>query len=102
MGEIAQDFASGSWHVAPGKADEFITRWEELLRWTRATQPGLVRAALVCDDRDTNHFVSFAEWDDSPARAGWKNDPGFMERFGACRALCDDFYGSDYTLQAQV
>jgi heme-degrading monooxygenase HmoA len=93
---MADSFASGNWHVVQGKEEEFIERWTEFLQWTRSTQPALIGAGLIRDEGDPNHFVSFAQWADAPARNAWKNSEGFMERFSACRALCDDFKGSDY------
>ena len=32
---MGEPFASGDWHGVPGKEDEFIARWTELLRWSR-------------------------------------------------------------------
>lgn len=89
-------FASGNWHVKDGKEDEFIDRWHEFLGWTQETHPALIAASLIRDLSDPGHFLSYAEWSDEDARRSWKETEGFAERFGACRALCDDFYGSDY------
>lgn len=89
-------FASGNWHVVAGKEQEFIERWTEFLQWTRAAHPALVSATLIREGQDQGHFLSFAQWHDAAARDAWKQDPAFMERFGACRSLCRDFYGGDY------
>jgi quinol monooxygenase YgiN len=99
---MAKHFVSGNWHVTNGKEKEFLERWTEFLGWTRATHPSLVSASLIRDEADPGHFVSFAEWDDIAARDAWKNDPGFMERFGSCRALCEGFHGSNYQRLAAV
>jgi len=40
--------------------------------------------------------VSFAEWTDEASRNAWKQSPEFAARISACRALCDEFHGSDY------
>ena len=93
---MADLFASGNWHVMQGREDEFIERWTVFLRWTRSTQPALIEARLIRNEGDPGHYISFAQWADAPARNAWKNSEGFMERFSACRALCDDFQGGDY------
>ncbi|MBI4539390.1 MAG: antibiotic biosynthesis monooxygenase [Gemmatimonadetes bacterium] len=93
---MAQNFASGNWRVTKGKERELVERWNEFLRWTRKTQPALVAASLIQDEQDETHFVSFAEWKNPAERDTWKRTAEFMERFRACRDLCDDFHGSDY------
>ena len=93
---MAEHYASGNWHVQEGKEDEFITRWTEFLEWTRKDHPALESARLIRDAGDLRHFISFAMWKDPDARAAWKESSGFAQRMGACRQLCDEFYGSDY------
>lgn len=93
---MADRFASGSWHVTQGKEEEFVERWTDFLRWTRKTQPALVTAGLIRDERDPRHFISFAEWEHPEARDAWKANREFGEQLAACRALCDTFRGSDY------
>jgi heme-degrading monooxygenase HmoA len=93
---MSDNYASGNWHVSPGSADEFIVRWREFLGWTRDEHPGLRSAALIRAQHDPDRFVSFATWASVDARDAWKNSDGFMERFSACRELCDDFTGGDY------
>lgn len=95
-------FASGSWHVAKGKEGQFIDNWTEFLGWTRREHSSLVRAGLIRDEGDPGHFISFAEWNDGAARKAWKEDPGFAERFSACRSLCNDFYGGDYSRLIEI
>jgi heme-degrading monooxygenase HmoA len=99
---MEEPFASGSWHVTPGKAEEFITRWTEFLQWTRRTEPGLVSASLLRDNADPSHFVSFAQWNNAIARGSWKQSDGFMQRFTACRELCAAMGGSDYARVVEI
>ena len=93
MGNV---FASGNWHVTEGKEDAFVEAWTRFLSWSRDTQPGLTYARLIRDESDRGHFVSFAEWSDSAARDGWRKNEQFMQLFGACRQLCNDFQGGDF------
>lgn len=93
---MADVFASGNWHVAEGNQDAFVDAWSRFLSWTRDSQPGLAYGRLMRDESDGRHFVSFAEWSDPAARDAWRNSDKFMELFGACRQLCDDFQGGDF------
>jgi heme-degrading monooxygenase HmoA len=99
---MAEHYASGNWHVTKGREDEFIELWNDFLQDARKNTPGLVRAYLIRETADGSHFVSVSEWDDPEARAAWKQTPGFAKGQGACRALCDDFYGADYLLTVGV
>jgi len=99
---MAQSFAMGNWHVTEGKEQEFVQRWGEFLGWARETQESLVGASLIRNEQDHRHFISFSEWKDAGARGAWKNSEGFMERFGACRELCDDFSGADHERVVEV
>ena len=95
-----EHFASGTWIVQPGREKDFVTRWNQFLAWTRAEAPGLRGAMLIKDAGDDRHFISMAGWDSLEHLYAWRALPGFAERMGACRALCDDFRGSNYELTA--
>ncbi len=95
-------FASGNWIVNHGRQGEFIARWTEFLEWTRASAPGLLSAHLIQDSDDPIHFVSFASWESQEAMRTWRSLPDFATKLSACRALCDDFRGSTYTVAATV
>ncbi|MFD0274907.1 putative quinol monooxygenase [Kitasatospora sp. NPDC127111] len=95
-------FASGTWEVVDGSAEEFVRRWTEFLAWTRDEHPAFRSARLIRDLRRPNHFVSFAAWTDPAALAAWREEPGFAERFGRCRELCASMSGSGYALVAAI
>lgn len=95
-------FASGRWRVAEGAEDEFVGRWREFLGWTNQTYDELEKATLLRSQSDRRSFVSFAEWTSPEARDSWKHSPGFLERFTACRELCDDFEGGDFTPEVLI
>ncbi|MGH2717757.1 MAG: putative quinol monooxygenase [Actinomycetota bacterium] len=97
-----ESYASGNWLVAAGNEEAFVSHWTEFLEWTRADHQGFQTASLIRDADDPRHFVSFARWDDAESRAAWKQSPGFAQRMGACRALCDQFSGSDYATAVQI
>jgi heme-degrading monooxygenase HmoA len=97
-----QNYASGDWRVRRGAEQDFIARWSEFLHWTRAEAPGFLSASLIRDAEEPSHFVSFAEWETLDALLAWRRLPEFAARMGACRALCDDMRGSNYSLAVQV
>ncbi|MET7615760.1 antibiotic biosynthesis monooxygenase family protein [Streptomyces sp. NPDC005408] len=98
MAEDSRYWASGNWHVADGKADEFIERWTGFLTWTKEANEGFVTARLIHDLNDPGHYVSFAAWQDVDSLTAWRNKPEFAEHFGGCRALCTDMEAGNYEL----
>ena len=95
-------YASGRWVVTEGKEEEFVRRWMDFLGWTRSSYKDLESARLISDNHNSRRFVSFAGWNSADALNQWRSSAGFAERFGACRALCDEFEGADYVLAARV
>ncbi|WP_077489441.1 antibiotic biosynthesis monooxygenase family protein [Sinomonas mesophila] len=89
-------YASGRWHVLPGREDEFQVKWREFLEWTHQFHPAMVEASLLQSVATPSEFLSFSEWKDTDAREQWKNDPGFAVKLSACRELCERMSGSDY------
>jgi len=97
-----KDFVSGNWHVARGNEAEFVSRWTEFLEWSRDSAPGFVRAILIQDVADPNHYLSVGYWKSAEARSAWQSNPTFAEKLGACRALCDEFKSGTYQLIVAV
>jgi heme-degrading monooxygenase HmoA len=95
-------YASGNWHVKQGNEDQFVARWTEFLEWTRDNVSGFQGANLIRQTDDPAHFVSFAQWDDDESQQGWRAEPEFQGKIGACVELCDDFQGASYTRAASV
>jgi quinol monooxygenase YgiN len=95
-------YASGNWIVGRGREKEFIERWTEFLVWTRASSAGLRSAHLIRDLEDPRHFISFADWESGEAMQSWRSLPDFARMLGTCRALCDDFRGSSYSVAATM
>jgi heme-degrading monooxygenase HmoA len=90
------DFASGNWTVSAGKNAEFEGRWEEFLQWSKAEAKGFVRATLLRDLENPQHYISAGQWESAADRDAWKALPGFQDHLMACRSLCDEFSSSDY------
>ena len=102
LGIECAEYASGNWVVRPGQEEEFVARWKDFLGWTRESASDLQWAILIKDAGDARHFVSMAGWNSLSALQAWRNHPIFAEKFGACRALCDEFQGSNYRLTAAI
>jgi len=86
----SDSFASGNWIVVDGKEDEFVSRWKDFIEWTRDNAEGFRGADLLRSGKDPRRFVSVARWDDDDAQKRWRSTPGFLEKLGACRELCDE------------
>jgi heme-degrading monooxygenase HmoA len=97
-----KEFASGRWLVTEGKQEEFLQRWTEFLKWTKADAPGLIEAHLLRDVEDARSFVSVSEWTDAASRDAWKHRDGFRSHLDSARSLCDEFSSSDYELATEV
>ncbi len=95
-------YGSGRWNVRAGEEQEFTQRWDAFLAWSRGEYPELAFASLLRSDADGGLFISLAKWETAEARATWQNSEGFMKLFSACRELCDDFAGGDFTLISSV
>lgn len=102
MGKIGQPYTSGNWVVMEGKEEEFVARWTEFTEWSLANAPGAEEFLLIRENEDPRHFISFGAWEDAGNVAAWRDRPEFQERLAACRALCEDFKGTDFTLAAVV
>jgi heme-degrading monooxygenase HmoA len=98
----SEHFASGNWRVKEGSEQEFIERWRNWLSSTTASVHGFGSARLLQDAGDPRHFVSFSDWDDAGSRDAWKAGPEFASGMAACRELCDDFQGADFSQVAAV
>ena len=92
-----EHYASGSWMVKEGREEEFIGRWRDWLEKSTRDLAGFGSAKLIRDAGDARHFLSFSDWENSSARDSWKASPEFAEGLRACRELCDDFVGGDYS-----
>jgi heme-degrading monooxygenase HmoA len=99
---MTNQYASGNWIVKQGSEQEFVARWTSFLEWTRDCAPGLQSASLIQDADDPRHFVSFATWESLKTLKAWRSQPEFAHKLAACRELCEDFRGSNYTVAAAV
>lgn len=97
-----KDFVSGNWHVAKGNEAEFVRRWTDFVEWSRDSSAGFVRAILMQDVADPNHYISVGYWKSAEACSAWQSNPTFAEKLGACRALSDDFRSGTYQLAVSV
>jgi heme-degrading monooxygenase HmoA len=100
MNEVT--WASGRWQVKEGQADEFVERWRSWLEWTSETVPGFRWARLLRSEDDPLRFTSVSDWDDEASLKAWKTTPGFNEKIGPVRELCDEFVGGDFAEAASV
>ena len=92
-----EHYASGNWRVKEGSEEEFIARWRSWLTKSAETVDGFGSARLLQDSADPRHFLSFSDWDDRGSRDDWKAGPEFAKGLAACRELCEDFQGADFS-----
>jgi heme-degrading monooxygenase HmoA len=102
MGASGRAYTSGRWLVRQGSEDDFIERWTDFTRWSLENAAGARSFRLIRADSNPQSFLSLGEWDGSDAVQAWRSDPGFRERMGRCRELCDEFEAGDYSLSVEV
>jgi heme-degrading monooxygenase HmoA len=92
-----EHYASGNWRVKEGSEQEFIARWRAWITASTAIVKGFDSAKLLQDSDDARRFLSFSHWDAGESRDKWKTSPEFAGGLAACRELCDDFQGADFS-----
>jgi heme-degrading monooxygenase HmoA len=95
-------WASGRWQVKPGREGEFIDRWTAWLTWTKENVQGFRSARLLRSEDVPGRFTSFSDWDDDASVKAWNTTPGYEEKLGPVRELCDEFMGGEFDLAAAV
>ena len=79
-------WATGEWHIEPGREDEFMAAWVDLVAWSKGAFPG--RQALLLRSREEpGVFLSVASWPNDDQWAGWREVPGVEERIDALLRL---------------
>jgi len=96
-GMPGENYASGNWRVKEGSEEEFIARWRAWITASTEMVNGFDSAKLLRDSDDARRFLSFSHWDDGESRDKWKTSPEFAKGLAACRELCDDFQGADFS-----
>jgi hypothetical protein len=86
---MGNPYTAGVWIVKPGHEDEFIAAWRDFAEWTLRTIDGSVWGTLLRDREMPNRFMSFGPFQRIEDIESWRAHPGFAERVGRVRALCD-------------
>jgi heme-degrading monooxygenase HmoA len=92
-----EHYASGNWLVYEGKEEEFVTRWKDWIGESTESVPGFGSARLIRSVASPRNFLSFSDWKSAESRDTWKASPEFARGMAACRELCEDFQGGDFT-----
>lgn len=83
-------YTSTTWHVKPGRDDEFVERWAEFAEWS--AQQGLAAdAVLLRDTERENRYFSFGPWESVDAIRQWRTLEGFQERVARLSEVIEGF-----------
>jgi hypothetical protein len=77
----------GIWTVKPGREDEFVSAWRELVPVGAAL--GSSEPKLLCDREKTNVFRSFGSWPDIETIERFRDE--IRPRVGAMEELLESF-----------
>jgi quinol monooxygenase YgiN len=102
MQNTGRSYSSGEWLVGPGSEQEFIERWTSFIEWTLNEAPGAVSFVLVRSTEEPRKFLSLGAWESQQAQEAWREMPHMQVMLGHCRALCDEYDTSRYTLAARL
>ncbi len=79
-----------TWHVRPGREDEFVERWREWVGWSH--RKGFEAQALLLRDLENPQtFVSFGPWESAAAVRNWRTLTGYEERVARLSEVVERF-----------
>jgi heme-degrading monooxygenase HmoA len=79
-----------TWHVQPGREDEFVERWREWVDWSR--REGFEAHALLLRDLESQQtFVSLGPWESVATVRNWRALPGYEERVERLSEVVESF-----------
>jgi heme-degrading monooxygenase HmoA len=102
MQNTGRSYSSGEWLVRPESEQEFIERWTSFIEWTLKEAEGAVSFVLVRSTEEPRKFLSLGAWESQQAQEAWREMPRMQVMLGHCRALCDEYDTSRYTLAARL
>ncbi len=80
-------YASGDWHVKPGREDEFLEAWREFAEAGMLELPSDAWVVMLRDEDDPAHFRSVGPFRDDAAVAAWRDGEAFRQHMGAMREM---------------
>jgi heme-degrading monooxygenase HmoA len=89
-----------TWHVQPGREEEFVERWREWVGWSR--REGFEAQALLLRDLESPQtFVSFGPWESVAAVRNWRTRPGYAERVALLSEVVKSFEPRTFEIAAR-
>ena len=78
-----------SWLVYPGREEEFVAAWTDLMQWTMQEVPGQVSSIpLYRDFQQSSRFFCPMAWESVEAIATWRANQGYQNRIEHIEQLC--------------
>jgi heme-degrading monooxygenase HmoA len=78
-----------TWHVKPGREEEFIQRWRS--GSSGATYRARSPARLLRDAERPSTFISFGPWLTRDAVRNWRAETGYHERVARLQEVLETF-----------
>ena len=88
---MARVWTHGVWSVKPGREDEFVERWEVMVREATAALAPPERPWLLRDRERPNVFVSFGPWEDVEQVHAFRSSDTFADGQAALREVLEGF-----------
>jgi quinol monooxygenase YgiN len=97
---MTETYTHSVWRVKPGREDEFVRLWLDLVQWS--SEQGLTaKAKLLRDPDNPGLFISFGPWESLGKVAVWRSSRGFHERIAALQQLLEAFEPRTLVLVAE-
>lgn len=91
-----------TWHVQPGREDEFVDSWSAIVRWTIEAFPGNGPGRLVQDPDESTRFLSMFAWTSLEEVAAWKAHPEFQRLWAAMEETLTGHDRQTYHLRVEL
>lgn len=82
-------YSVGIWIIKPGREQDFISTWTDLVEWAIDHGMGAIWGTLVQDIDEPRRFISFGPWESMDRIKAWRDDPKYKEFMMRMRAFCE-------------
>ena len=99
---MAKAYTLATYHVSPGREDEFVRRWNELAATFSSLPDPPYWGALIRSLAEPTLFCSFGPWEEARHVEAMRASPDAGEAFRQLHELCTELVAGDYELVTRV
>jgi heme-degrading monooxygenase HmoA len=99
---MTKAYTLATYHVTPGKEEEFIKAWHDLAKTFSALPASPYWGTLIRSITDRSLFHSFGPWESAEDVAAMRSQPVTAAAFRAIAEVCDEVTPGDYEIVTHV